>query len=299
MRCHFWQAEVCVGALGLLDHHLFEVQDDPHGCGRRVGQHLAHPIEVEQQVLERRVHLVRGERHVHHRLQHRARHAHCAPRPRIDLVQPPLGGVGEGQQLQGLAGRGAVDDQDVVLPPLRVVLDPHQRRDLVHPWRIRDFIGQHLIEALSGEDLDRVLVELCPVPLHLVQRRDLMRPEVVSDPGRLGAQLDVKRVAKRMGGVGAHDDGAVPGGRAPNGGGGGDRRLAHTALPGEKNDSHAESLRSGRLPPSGGRLYLTSSGMITEPTPSRTIMAAPTTRSRTRSLVKYGTRSSGIDGSLD
>src|SRR5438105_1674942 len=47
------------------------------------------------------------------------------------------------------------------------------------------------------------------------------------------------------------------------------------------------------------RNYLTISGTVSEPTPSKTIIAAPTTTRRTRSLVKYGTRSSGIDGSAD
>src|SRR5258708_6580396 len=45
--------------------------------------------------------------------------------------------------------------------------------------------------------------------------------------------------------------------------------------------------------------YLTISGTVNEPTASRTTIAAPTTSKRTRSLVKYGTRSSGIEGSED
>ena len=69
----------------------------------------------------------------------------------------------------------------IVLGALRVVLDPHQRCDLIHPRRIRDLFGDHLVETLRGEHLDRVLVELHPVALHLVQRGDLMGPQVVSD----------------------------------------------------------------------------------------------------------------------
>src|SRR4029077_18370285 len=45
--------------------------------------------------------------------------------------------------------------------------------------------------------------------------------------------------------------------------------------------------------------YLTSAGTAIDPTARRTTMAAPTTARRTRSFVKYGTRSRGIDGSAD
>src|SRR2546429_2101978 len=38
---------------------------------------------------------------------------------------------------------------------------------------------------------------------------------------------------------------------------------------------------------------------MTDPIPSTTTIAEPTTASLTRSLVKYGTRSSGMDGSVD
>ena len=89
------QAQVRVRALGLLDDHLLEVQDDSHGGDRRVGQHAAHPVEAHQQVFQRRVNLVGWKRDAHHRLEHGARNAHCTPLPRVDLVEPPLRGIRE------------------------------------------------------------------------------------------------------------------------------------------------------------------------------------------------------------
>ena len=163
------QAQVCVGPLGLLDDHLLQVEHDADGGDLGIRQHLAHAIQVHEQVLERGVDLIRGKRHGHHRLQHGACHPHRAPGPGIDLVEPPLRRVGKGEQLQRLASRSAVDDEDVVLGALRVVLDPHERSDFVHAGRVGDLVGQDLIETLRREDLDRVLVELRPVPLHLVQ----------------------------------------------------------------------------------------------------------------------------------
>ena len=243
------KAQVGVRPLGLFDDHLLEVQDDADGRHLRVGQHLAHAVEVEQKVLQRRVDLIRRQRHVHHRLKHGPGNAHRAPRPRIDLVEPPLGDVGEGEQLERLSGRSAVDDQHVVLRPLRVVLDPHQGGDFIHSRRVCDLVREDFVQPLGGKHLDRILVELRPVPLHLVQRRDLVRPEVVGHLHRLSAELDVERITQRVRGVGAHDDGPVTGGSAPHGGRGGDGCLAYPAFTGKQDDPHGRSLRTGRFSP--------------------------------------------------
>ena len=53
----------------------------------------------------------------------------------------------------------------------------------VHSRRIGDFVGDDLIETLRGEHLDGVLVQFLPVTLHLVERRDLVRPQVGRDRG--------------------------------------------------------------------------------------------------------------------
>ena len=283
------EAQVAEGALGLLDDHLLQVEHDAHRRDRRVGQHLAHPVEVHQEILQRREDLVLRQRDVHQRLQHRPRDAHRPALPGVDLVEPPFGGVGKCEQLQGLAGRRAVDDQHVVLGALRVVLDPHQRGDLVHPGRVGDLLGHDLVEALGGENLDRVLVELRPVPLHLVQRRDLVRPEVVGDLGERRAELDVERVAQGVGGVRAHDHRAIAGLRAVHGGRRGDRGLAHAALACEEDHAHRTECRREAFGPPGrpnAGPYLIRLGIAKEPAARSTTMAPATTARRTRSFVK-------------
>src|SRR6266480_2340624 len=72
-----------------------------------------------------------------------------------------------------------------------------------------------------------------------------MRPEVVADLRGLSAELDVEGVAKRVRGVGAHDDGLVAGGRAAHIGCRGDRCLTYTTLASEEDYPHGRSLRSG------------------------------------------------------
>src|SRR5947207_3203252 len=71
-----------------------------------------------------------------------------------------------------------------------------------------------------------------------------MRPQVVADFRRFGPELDVERIAQRVRGVGAHDEGPVARGRAAHGGGGGDRCLADSAFAREEDHSHGRSLRS-------------------------------------------------------
>src|SRR5665213_605370 len=119
-----------------------------------------------------------------------------------------------------------------------------------------------------------------------------------------------------MGWVRAHHHRAVAGSGALDGGGRGDRSLAHSALAREQDHSHkvsvsatvrgaAEAPRPRPWPalPVGwrtaARAYLTIRGTAIEPAPRRTTIATPTTARRTRSLVKYGTRSNGIAGSAD
>ena len=190
------EAQVAERSLGLLDHHLLEVEDDAHRGGGGIRQHLAHSAQVEKQVLERCVNLIRWQWYAHHRLEDGPRHPHRPALPGIDLVEPPLGRVGECEQLQRLAGGRAVHDEDVVLGALSVVLDPHERGDLVHSRRIRDLVGHHLIEALRREHLGCVLVQLRPVTLHLMQGRHLVRPKVGGNRGEIRAELDIERVAE-------------------------------------------------------------------------------------------------------
>src|SRR5205814_7168521 len=83
------QAQVAESTLCFFDHHLLEVENDPHGRHGRVGEHLAHAVEVEQQTLEGGEHLIVRQWNVHQRLKHRTVHSHGSPLPRIDLVEPP------------------------------------------------------------------------------------------------------------------------------------------------------------------------------------------------------------------
>src|SRR5438477_1563131 len=138
-----------------------------------------------------------------------------------------------------------------MLGALRIVLDPHQRGDLVHTRRTGHLIGQDFVQSLGREDLDRVLVQLGPVALHLMKRRNLVRPEVVRHLGGLRAELDVERVAKRVRRVGAHHHCPVARGGAANGRRRGDRGLADATLTGEEDYPHPVSLRSVLLGPMG------------------------------------------------
>src|SRR5438445_6737049 len=81
-------------------------------------------------------------------------------------------------------------------------------------------------------------MQLRPMALHLVQRRDFMRPQIACDLDGVVSQLEVEGVAQRMGRVGAHDEGAITGGRAPDSRRGCHGGLADPTLAGEQDDPH-------------------------------------------------------------
>src|SRR5438132_10102174 len=65
-----------------------------------------------------------------------------------------------------------------------------------------------------------------------------MGPQVVTDLRGVGAQLDVEGITERVGRIGAHDHGSIPGGGAAHSRRGGHGCLADPTLPGKEDDPH-------------------------------------------------------------
>src|SRR5207302_4257977 len=91
---------------------------------------------------------------------------------------------------------------------------------------------------LRREERAQVSVHLLPVLLELVERVDLLGPEVGLDQGGTVTELDVEAVTEAVGGVGADHQGAVTETRAGHRGGGGDGGLPDPALAGVEDHSH-------------------------------------------------------------
>src|SRR5712691_4765936 len=80
-----------------------------------------------------------------------------------------------------------------------------------------------------------------------------------------------------------------------------DQNQAHNSAPPRQRpgvEQGRQAINAAQLRPRR-MSYLTSCGTTKEPIARSTTMVPPTTASRTRSLVKYGTRSRGIEGSPD
>src|SRR2546430_8026921 len=65
-----------------------------------------------------------------------------------------------------------------------------------------------------------------------------MGPQVVTDPRGVGAKLDVEGITERVGRIGAHDHGSIPGGGAAHSRRGGHGCLADPTLPCKEDDPH-------------------------------------------------------------
>ena len=112
---------------------------------------------------------------------------HELGRLREDLLQPPARDVGEGQQAQRLARRGAVDDHAAEAPVLVVALDLQQAEELVEAGRNRELLGADAVHAALEQQLAQPVLHRGPVALHLVLRRHLLGPQALADLRRLAA----------------------------------------------------------------------------------------------------------------
>ena len=146
------------------------------------------------------------------------------------LVQPPLRDVGEREQPQRLAGRGAVDDHHVPVALLDVALELQQAEQLVAARRDGQLLGRDPVDALVDEQRAEPALHRRPVALELVLGLHLLGPQVVGDLRRLGADRRLQRLRERVGGVGGQHDRALPGGGAAARGGGRDGGLPDPAL---------------------------------------------------------------------
>jgi hypothetical protein len=193
---------------------------------------------VEEQVAHVAEDLVARQRDVDERLHHRPRDLVHHPVDREDAIEVPLGDIGKRQELEGFPGGCAVDDEDVELALALVLLDPHEAGDLLHPRRRCHLLGDDVVDSLRCEERRQVHVDAVPVLLELVERVDLLAPEVRRELGGLVADRRVDAVREAVRSVGADDERLVAEACALDRGGGGDRCLAHPSLARVEDHTH-------------------------------------------------------------
>ena len=249
-----------------LDHHPVGVHHQPDRGVLAVAEDLVHRDHLAHQPLDLGEHVLARHLDVDHP-RDRLRGADQAALPREHLLQPPVGDVGEAEQPQRLAGRGAVDDHRVELAGVVVALDLQQAEELVHARRDGQLLGGDVHHPAVGEQRAEPALDRAPVRLHLALRLHLLAPEPLADRGRVGPERGLERVGEAVRRVGGDDDRAQPGGGAAAGGRGGDAGLADAALAGVEDGPRGVRGVSGVmrgafrvLRYAGARLAITNSG---------------------------------------
>ena len=216
-----------------------------------------HRDEVRHEPLDLAHHLLVGQPQVEERARERPRRGEQLRLAPHQLAEPPARGLREREQPQRLARRRAVDDDHVPLALLDVALEPQQAEQLVAAGRHGQLLGRDPLHAALDQHLPEPALHRRPVALELLLRRDLLRPQVRRQLGRLAPDRRLEHVGERVGGIGGQHDRAQPGGGAAAGGGGGDRRLADAAL--ARVEDRARGHRAAPQPTSLRRFGLSTS----------------------------------------
>ena len=164
-----------------------------------VAQDVVHRDEVGDEPLDLAHHVLVGQPQVEERARERARRRQQLRLAAHQLPQPPARGLREREQPQRLAGRRAVDDDDVPLAVLDVALEPQQAEQLVAARRHRQLLGGDPLDAALDQHLAEPALHRGPVALELLLRGDLLRPEVARQLGRL-ARRPAPRARRRASG---------------------------------------------------------------------------------------------------
>ena len=153
-------------------------------------------VEVAVQPLDRREHLVAGDRQRRHPRHDRADRLHDAPLHREDPLDVPVHDLGQRQQPQRLGGRRAVDHQHVVRADSHVRLDVDQAEDLVEAGDHGELLGLDRLGARPVHQLDEVVLDLAPVLLEPLLGVDLLRPQVLARSA-VGSSRSPPRTSRR------------------------------------------------------------------------------------------------------
>ena len=192
---------------------------------------------------------VLGHRHPGRPAQHRPqRPDHPALHPE-DAGHVPAERLGQGQQPQGLGGRGAVDDDHVPVAADHVVAQLEQGEHLLGARDDGQLLGGDRVDPGRVEHRHQVALDLAPGPLEAALRVDLVHPQVRWPPrSARGRPAQPEGVAEGVRRVRGEHQGAVPGARGERGRAGGAGGLADPALAGEQDDAngHGQLQRAQR-----------------------------------------------------
>src|SRR5581483_2667959 len=108
-------------------------------------------VELTEQLLDGDVDVVGGHRHAGGGPHDRTHHPDGGPLDRQDLLDPPAANLREAEQPQGLAGRGAVNHDQVVVAALTMAIDPEQVGQFFHARQDADLVGDDVVDLAPGQ----------------------------------------------------------------------------------------------------------------------------------------------------
>ena len=229
---------------GLRHHHRLGRGHEPDRGDPRVRERVVESPELVGQ-LEHAVEDARGRRgHRRGPTQDGRHRAGEAPMSGEHTVEVCPQRRGEGQETNGLGGRGAVDDHRIPLAQ-RVLGDGAQREQLVEARDHRQFLGADAVGARPFEQVLQVGPHRRPGAVEQLLRIDLLGAERRRDRCRIAPDRAPERIAEGVRSVRGHHQGSCTAVGGQQRGGRGHRRLAGPTLAGDEQDPR---LRGRRAP---------------------------------------------------
>lgn len=238
------EGEVDEGALGFADDHFLGVGDEADAGDLGVFHEVVDALDFFVEVFDVGEVGVGGEVDGGDAVGEGADGFKDAALEGEDVLHVPVEGGGHGDEAEGFGGGGAVEDDDVVAAVFAPLVDVHHGGEFFHAGEDGHFLGFDVVEAGGFEDAGDVAGDLLPVAFDFLLDVDFVDVEVGGDFAGVGgggveeAGFEVEGVGEGVGGVDAHDEGAVAELGEADAGSGGEAGFADTAFAAEEEDTH-------------------------------------------------------------
>ncbi len=178
----------------------------------------------------------------------RSQHAGDTPVDLQPLADIPVDGTDNRNEPQRLAGRRAINHNDVVDAFAGILVDVQEGDDVFHARHDRGFLRDNTVKPTAHQQIGDVFIDIAPVAPHLLLDVDLLEIEIVPDRHRTtfgrAEQFvgHVEAVGETVREIEGHHDGLFAAGsqrhRGRSRGGG----LADTTLAGHHDDPRLAAL---------------------------------------------------------
>ena len=175
------QRKVDERALGLAQHHLLGIGDQPDAGDLGIFQQLGDAFQASEQILDVGEVAVGGQFHRRNPVGHRPHGLEQPALEREDVLHVPFERGGHADEAHGFGGGRAIEHDHVVALLAPELVDVHHGAQLFHAGQDGQLFGLHVADAGGAQHGDHVGGNLAPVPLDLLLDVDLVDGEMVVD----------------------------------------------------------------------------------------------------------------------